>query len=509
MNVAATHQFNPIMQWLLKTRTQPFKQRKTIVIGMMAIVFIYILIIGSMTNLPIQFLPLVPVVFYINWLLGLRYNLIITLMIWALLRLTLELTNRPSPFEEMFGVGGLVIVFLALTIIGGGGGILGELIELLYQQYERTRISEEKYRQVVENTSDIIYITTASGHFSYISPAVKQLTGYDAKTLIGEHFSKLVSPQSQEKLKSFYRQQFKKRTPETVFQFPVVAQDKSERWVEQRVVLQFKENKIIGFHSIVRDIQKHKDLETEINEARNEAIRMEEVKSQILANVSHDARTPLSAITLSTEMLLAEYYGPLVDQQKQHLKSILEGSKQLLAFLQNLVDQAKLDANGIRLAVEALDPKQLVEDVSLALKPLAENKDLYWKNRFASDLPTTIKGDRIRLLQVISNLVNNAIKFTEKGGIDVELSLKDENHWSISVKDTGLGISTDARNHIFDPFWQVDGGRSRQVQTGVGLGLSITQKLVTLMGGEIIVTSELYEGSNFQVNLPVEITQEL
>jgi signal transduction histidine kinase len=148
-------------------------------------------------------------------------------------------------------------------------------------------------------------------------------------------------------------------------------------------------------------------------------------------------------------------------------------------------------------------PSDLLTDVQIAMLPLAIRKELKLVTEMSGDLPSKLCGDPQRLNQIVSNLVVNAIKFTNQGSVRVGFTRPDQTHWAIQVSDTGPGIPPEAQERIFEAFWQVDGSTTRKVSRGVGLGLSIVQQLTALMEGQVSVRSELGTGSTFTVTLPI------
>lgn len=237
--------------------------------------------------------------------------------------------------------------------------------------------------------------------------------------------------------------------------------------------------------------------------ARDNALQASSIKSQILMNISHDARTPLSSIILSTDMLRKTSNGSLTEKQLARLDTITLNAKRLNTFLQNFLDQAKLEVGGIQLVTEPIALDKLSEELDHIVKPLAEHKGLTWQVTYAPDFPSPVYGDHMRLIQILINLGHNAIKFTDQGDVSVHFFRHDEQSWGFHVKDTGQGINPETQKYIFDKFWQADGSAIRRNQSGVGLGLSIVYSLVELMGGNITVTSELGQGTLFVVLLPI------
>jgi signal transduction histidine kinase len=241
----------------------------------------------------------------------------------------------------------------------------------------------------------------------------------------------------------------------------------------------------------------------ELAEARDQAVAALRLKTQILANISHDARTPLSIIMLRTQMLQSGRYGPITEAQDERLASIIVNVNQLTGFIDNLLDGAQIEGAKIRLNYEAVQPSALVDNLRQTAKPLADQKGLQFVVEVADDLPDTVHIDPHRFNQILANLVGNAIKFTKAGAISVRLQRHNPEHWALEVTDTGAGIPDDALEHIFDAFWQADGSPTRDANRGVGLGLSIVKQLVGLMDGLIEVNSEVGSGTTFRVIFPI------
>ncbi|NWF69075.1 MAG: HAMP domain-containing histidine kinase [Chloroflexi bacterium] len=239
--------------------------------------------------------------------------------------------------------------------------------------------------------------------------------------------------------------------------------------------------------------------------AHHEAVQALTVRERIVANVSHEARTPLSIINLYAETCQRGMYGPVTTKQYEVLNTIRSSGFQLLSFINNLLDEAQLHSGKLHLHEMEFAPRDLVESVKLLAEPLAAKKALLLAFDIAPDLPPLFLGDERRLNQIAVNLVTNAIKFTETGSVEVRLFPRDDAQWVLQVADTGIGIPAQALDHIFEPFWQVDNSDTRPVMTGVGLGLSIVKQLVDLMNGSISIQSELGRGSMFTVTLPLKV----
>jgi len=250
------------------------------------------------------------------------------------------------------------------------------------------------------------------------------------------------------------------------------------------------------------------DKAVELEQANQQIEEALLFKSRILSSVSHDARTPLSVILMRAEMIMGGRYGELTEKQQQVTESIFYNAKQLLFFVNNLLDGAQLEANKLELYNKDIEVVVWLEQVSNTLSPLAEKKHLTFTVEQDSTIPATLYGDANRLNQIIFNLVGNALKFTNTGGVSLRVFCPNKDQWALEIQDTGAGIPDDAKNRLFETFYQVDGTGTQAKMQGIGLGLSIVKQLVDLMDGHITVESTLNIGSTFTVTLPYQIKKE-
>jgi PAS domain S-box-containing protein len=233
---------------------------------------------------------------------------------------------------------------------------------------------------------------------------------------------------------------------------------------------------------------------------------VEEMKNSFVAMVSHELRTPLNAILGYSEMLKEAYYGPMNEKQTNAAERILNNSRRLLDIVSDLLDKAQIEAGHLNLKISAFPTKVLAENLHSVMDKITSDRGLTLTSCTAPDMPAEMKGDPERIQQVMINLVNNAAKFTEKGGITVNLYKVADDYWACDVTDTGPGISPEDQRYIFEPFRQVDKTVTRS-HGGIGLGLSIVKRLVDLMGGRIFLKSVVGQGSTFTVVLPFEPPQ--
>lgn len=239
-----------------------------------------------------------------------------------------------------------------------------------------------------------------------------------------------------------------------------------------------------------------------LEKARDEALEASRFKSRLVANVSHDLRTPLSAILGYNEMLQEGLYGELDEQQQRILRRVVSSAKRLLGMINSLLDQAQIEAGSLKLRQEAFAPSSLVASVENIMRLVAEAKGLELSAEITPGLPTCLWGDPDRIQQILLNLVENAIKFSPSGQVSVRLYPAGTNFWGMQVRDTGPGIPPEFQQYIFEPFRRGDESTTRE-QNGVGLGLSIVKQLALLMGGSVELASEVGQGSCFTVLLPL------
>jgi signal transduction histidine kinase len=179
----------------------------------------------------------------------------------------------------------------------------------------------------------------------------------------------------------------------------------------------------------------------------------------------------------------------------------------MLGFFNNLMAESQLSSHKLTLVKTAFSPTNLLDDVVAITGLRAEQKGLQLRIKIGERVPDTLIGDPDQLMLIITNLLDNAIKFTEHGKLTVTIDCPDETHWMLRVVDTGHGIPMTAQQRIFEPFWQIDGSITREVNKGVGLGLSIVQQLTALMEGEITVNSEVGQGTTFTIIFPLTEAQ--
>ncbi len=273
-----------------------------------------------------------------------------------------------------------------------------------------------------------------------------------------------------------------------------------------------KERKILEELSHKTGLLEHKTLELEAANAealaaRDEAIQANRAKSEFLANISHEIRTPMNAVVGLTDILLLQDQSP--ERQREYLKIMQASAHQLLQLINDLLDVAKLESQQIQLEQIPFDLHEIADEVVRINEVIAREKGIKLTLKEAGPVKEALLGDPLRLRQVMINLVGNAMKFTEKGGVTVEVQARENKHErqmdiTLAVSDTGIGIPLNKLETIFGKFSQADTSITRKYG-GTGLGLSITKTLVDLMGGKISVSSNPGEGSCFTIELSLPL----
>lgn len=267
------------------------------------------------------------------------------------------------------------------------------------------------------------------------------------------------------------------------------------------------EGRITGHFGVQIDNTERKMAEEALIEAKKKAETANLAKTQFLANMSHEIRTPMNGILGFLQLL---ENSPLTEEQKNYLKHIKTSSKLLLCIIDDTLDASKLETKKLTLIETSFNFKETLEEIVLAFSAMALQKNIHLELQLKPDVPQNVIGDAPRLKQIIYNLLNNAIKFTENGEVILHAALakKTDTNYEILIKisDTGIGIKDDDLNNLFEPFSQVENSSIRKYG-GTGLGLTIAKSLIELMQGEITVESELDKGSTFifTVNLKKDL----
>ncbi len=395
------------------------------------------------------------------------------------------------------------------TQSGSIAGLVGlsRDITQLKQTENALRTAEEKYRAIYENSVEGIFQTTKDGHFLSANPALARLYGYESPEQLVAALTDIehqlyVDPQRREEFSLLMRE----RGEVGGFESQVYRKDRSVIWISESArAVKDADGNIRFYEGIVEDITLRKQAEFEREKAREAALESARTKAQFLANMSHEIRTPMNAITGMTGLLTDTR---LTKEQRDYVETIRNSTETLLSIINDILDFSKVEAGKLTLEVIDFDLREAVEYSAELLAERAHKKSIELACHIEPAVLTHLRGDPVRLRQILTNLISNAVKFTEKGEVLVHVGKLSEDsgrvHLRFEVRDTGIGISPEAMSRIFQEFTQADGSTTRKYG-GTGLGLTISRQLVSLMGGEIGVESKPGQGSTFWFQIPLEL----
>lgn len=374
----------------------------------------------------------------------------------------------------------------------------------LFGKQPTQTVTDEVYRELFENAADIVFTTDLSGHFLAGNKAVERILGYTVEQAKGLTWEKLVAPYNMDKARQMY-ERHAKGEQYISFELAAITANGEVKIFEIGSRPMHQGNRIRGFHGIARDITQRKQMEKQLQEARKEADQANRAKSTFLANMSHEIRTPINGI-LGFISLFAKT--ELNEKQKEYLAPIESSAKHLLKIINDILDLSKIEAGRFSIDHELFNLPDTITSTIALLKPLAKDKGLNLELNLDSALPKMVIGDGTRIGQVLSNLVNNSIKFTDAGVISIKVNVKEtEQNISqvlFSVRDNGIGINAQDQKSLFEPFHQVESNTNRRYP-GTGLGLTICKNLVEAMGGQIDVESKKGEYTYIDFKIPLAI----
>ena len=410
--------------------------------------------------------------------------------------ITLKMDQNGPKWTEISAAGFRVAKNSRETDINGSIGVIRD-ISL------RKKTEEEllKFKLCIQQTSDIIILTNVDGTISYVNPAFEKTYQYTLEEA-RQNTPRLIK--SGNHTSDFYETMWDKLLHKQEVYLELVNRTRQGRllYIETSMTpVITEEGFVIGFLAIQRDISKRKETESALRRAKKAAEEATAIKSQFLATMSHEIRTPLNGIIGMTGLLLDT---ALNAQQQEYARTVYSSGEILLDLINDILDFSKMEAKEMELEDIDFDLRNCLEDVVAMLSERAAHKGLRLILLVRAAVPTYVVGDPGRLKQVLINLVNNAIKFTDDGEVSIHVSVKDTQSPRLlfEVIDTGVGISRQERKELFQPFTQLNNPRNRS-GGGTGLGLAISKRLVTAMNGSINLKSRPGRGSNFYFSLPL------
>ncbi|MCW5958601.1 MAG: PAS domain S-box protein [Pyrinomonadaceae bacterium] len=378
--------------------------------------------------------------------------------------------------------------------------------------------SENRFRSLTENAPIGIFQADLNGEFVYVNQPLLEITGLKYGESMGYGWTSAVAPEDRERVRRQW-QHTVESDGHFMSGFRWKKPDGSITFSSVRAVPLRNNEELFGFIGTIADITDQKRAEEELALYREELERLVEertaaleietikaksadrLKSAFLATMSHELRTPLNSIIGFTGILINEIAGPLTEEQKKQLLMVKNSGRHLLSLINDILDLSKIEAGEMAVVKTEYDLRKSIFNTIALMKPQAETKGIALSYELPPNMPKIVSDER-RIEQVLINLVDNAVKFTETGKVTVRCEVT-ENVIITKVIDTGIGIRNEDIKKLFVPFSQIDSGLTRNHQ-GTGLGLSISQKLIKILGGTISVESEYKKGSIFTVILPRE-----
>ncbi|CCO23440.1 PAS domain S-box protein [Maridesulfovibrio hydrothermalis] len=365
--------------------------------------------------------------------------------------------------------------------------------------------SEERFRLMAENAQDVIYrFSIPDERYEYISQACRTVMGYEPEEFYSDYSLMrriTLNP---------WREQLTEKWPNMVngnilpvVEFQITDKSGQTKWLQQtNVVLYNPSGKAIAVEGIIRDITELKNALENLEQERARAEAASNTKSEFLANMSHEIRTPLNGILGMLQLMQDNSPSP---KQSEYISAAMQASKRLNSVLSDILDLARVESGKLIIRSEDFNPAESLHQVLEMFEITSKHSGVELNLHIDPSVPQKLHGDALRLQQVLSNLVGNAIKFTESGSVSIAAqslpTQHDRPYLLFTIEDTGIGIPDEKLGMLFDSFTQIGKGYTRQHQ-GVGLGLAICKRLISLMGGNISVDTEVGRGTTFYISIP-------
>ncbi|HET9267123.1 MAG TPA: response regulator [Vicinamibacterales bacterium] len=371
-------------------------------------------------------------------------------------------------------------------------------------QQEQLRVSEHRLRQVIEHVADVLFEQDAEGRFTFLNPAWCDATGFTLDESLGRHFVEFVHPDDATATREAFEALLNEGTVPAIQPMRYLTRDGQFRWMEARARQLTDANDMpAGTIGTLRDVTAQRAMAEEIARAHQQALQSSAMMSEFLANMSHEIRTPLNGVVGLTS-ILAE--STLTADQRQLVLGAQQSAETLLTLVNDILDISKIEAGSLLLEQSPFAIRDLINEMAEPGFGKARKKGLDVRLDVSAELPARIVGDATRFGQVLSNLIDNAVKFTETGLVSVvavpSRSPDGRRMLRVSVTDSGIGIPLDKQAVVFEKYRQADSSSTRRYG-GTGLGLAICRQLAMLMDGDIGLESTEGVGSTFWFAIPL------
>lgn len=402
----------------------------------------------------------------------------------------------------------MMLVGYASALYDPDGSITGAIESILditktRQMEAELKEAEERYRSILESMDSGYYEVDLRGNILFSNPALRKYLGYKEEELKGLPYKAYMDDAEAKRFYKIFKQVYKSGKPSGDFYWRLSRKDKKSAYsVASAYPIRDNRGNVIGFRGTVRDI-------TALQKAKEAADAANRSKSAFLANMSHEIRTPMNAILGFVQLL--ERDPQLSKQSREHLGIISRSGEHLLTLINDILEMSKIEAGRSTFIASTFDLHALLQDIERMFHIRTDTKGLHFLMEKIGEVPRWVITDEGKLRQVLINLLGNAVKFTQKGGIALRITVKSANHEAtvlcFEVQDTGPGISEEEIGRLFQPFEQTRTGVSSG--GGTGLGLALSQGFVQTLGGEkITVTSLVGEGTTFRFEVPVQRGEE-
>ncbi|MBR9974953.1 MAG: PAS domain S-box protein [Bacteroidetes bacterium] len=436
-----------------------------------------------------------------------RYLLLLGVIVHGVMFLLMLTLPHDTAMTILRNVGlTMLIIYPVATVLVG---------KIIYEDRDKTErtarlaANEEKYRRIAENMSDIIWTSDLDGRVTFISPSAERLTGLAVKDIESRSIDELFTPSSARIIRLAVEEELALETNPSadpkrsrLEELQIYRVSREPLWVSLSAsVLRDDGGQAIGFQGVVRDVSERRRVDEQLLAAKERAEESDRLKTAFLMNMSHEIRTPMNGI-LGFLSLLAE---PGLEEKyrKEYIDIMNVSGQRLLTTINDIIEISRIETGEMDVILEDVDIAEVVENQLAFFRPQAEAKGLSLRLAVWDDGGNPVqRTDRHKLEGTLGNLINNAIKFTDHGEIEL-FYVRHDGTMEFAVRDTGCGIPAERIDSIFERFVQVDMQLTRKHE-GSGLGLPIVKAYIDALGGSINVSSTVGEGSTFTFTIPIQ-----